>query len=75
MGPNKAATETKFFSELANRTSQAAGRASTFMFALASGHGRRQLLLIQHRDKLSTYFGEQLRGTCRRLAIATQQHR
>ena len=33
MGPNKAATETKFFSELANRTSQAAGRASTFMFA------------------------------------------
>ena len=35
MGPNKAATETKFFSELANRTSQAAGRASTFMFAAA----------------------------------------
>ena len=83
MGPNKAATETKFFSELANRTSQAAGRDPPLCSRLVSGHGRRQLLLIQHRDKfsrtpfmtLSTYFGEQLRGTCRRLAITTQQHR
>ena len=72
MGPNKAATETKFF-----------GRIHLYGLRLASGHGRRRLLLIQHRDKfsrapfrtLSTYFGEQLRGTCRRLAIATQQHR
>ena len=83
MGPNKAATETKFFGELANRTSQAAGRASIFMFAAGewtrptstSSHSASGQIFPRTIQTLSTYFGEQLRGTCRRLAIATQQHR